>query len=94
MAAAVLDPTVRFAAAPAAAPARPLSTAPYQLVQGEQGALVRAGAGVALRSLLIGGGMYAAGVRSPAQLAVGAVAASLSLSLLQVAMHHVAQRSR
>lgn len=69
-----------------------MPAAPYQLVQGVPGAWKGVLQATLLRSVLIGGGLYVAGVRSPVQLGVGALAASGTLSLLQVASHAVRAR--
>jgi hypothetical protein len=64
-----------------------MPSAPYQLVQGVPGSWRGIVQATLLRGVLIGGGLYIAGVRSPTQLGLGALAASGTLSLLQVASH-------
>jgi len=68
-------------------PAAVLSQAPYDAAMGRPRGLARLAVGTVLRAGAIGVGCYAVGLRNPKQIALGAVAASTTLSLLLLGYH-------
>ena len=70
---------------------RGMPTAPFQALNGRPHAWAATLAGTLLRSALIGGGLYVAGVREPKQLVGGSLAASATLTALRIATHATKQ---
>ncbi len=64
-----------------------MPTAPYQVFQGQPNSTLAVVTGTVLRSVLLGAGLYAAGIRDPAKLASGALLASASYSFFSLAHH-------
>jgi hypothetical protein len=94
MANAATATAVRFKLAPAKVQPLPspwslrgMPTAPYQAVHGRPHAWTATLTATLLRSALIGGGLYVAGVREPMQLVGGSLAASATLTALRIATH-------
>ena len=73
------------AGGPSALSVQGMPTAPYQVIQGQPKAATALIAGTIFRSVLLGAGMYAVGVREPAKLASGALLASAGYSLFSLA---------
>jgi len=86
-----LAPATRVEPLPSPWSVRGMPTAPYQAINGRPHAWTATLAGTFLRSLLIGGGLYAVGVREPGKLVAGSLAASGTLTALRIASHAAKQ---